>query len=287
MIPCIIHRGAVALRLRLGWKLLAFAAACSVILACAGSSVQPWESHTIPQSCVCPAFSGAGVLFTPAPNSRVELRGTATIGSWKSSSADIHGKIALDTDMSAIDTIFDQLQTAAPDQRQPHDPPLAHLTMNSPPVVRISVPITSLHGDSNGMDRDMRRALRADQYPFIEFIFEKLQPRATLLLWNSQDHQMTLRLTITGQLYMAGASRSITMDVFISRDSHRHVLARAQTFLLMSDFGVTPPSALFGLIKADNQVSVQFDLDLVDSTQTRPDLHRMMPRLPEMAKDVH
>jgi hypothetical protein len=40
----------------------------------------------------------------------------------------------------------------------------------------------------------------------------------------------------------------------------------------MTNFGVTPPSALFGLIQAKNSMSVIFDLDFV-LTNNSPRVH--------------
>lgn len=55
----------------------------------------------------------------------------------------------------------------------------------------------------------------------------------------------------------------MSMDVIVTRASPGHFVAYAQTDLLMTDFGVTPPVALFGLIKGGDKVRVIFDLGLV------------------------
>jgi hypothetical protein len=70
-------------------------------------------------------------------------------------------------------------------------------------------------------------------------------------------------MLIGGELAMAGARRPLRMDVTILRNSPRCFHLYANTSLLMSDFGITPPSAFFGLIKARNEVVVTFDLELV------------------------
>ena len=80
---------------------------------------------------------------------------------------------------------------------------------------------------------------------------------------DTSGHQAGLKLSVAGKLKMAGAERPITMQVSLYRDSHQRYHAQAQTSLLMSDFGVTPPVALLGLIKAGNKVNVSFDLDLI------------------------
>lgn len=78
-----------------------------------------------------------------------------------------------------------------------------------------------------------------------------------------------MKLHILGTLQLAGAARPIAMDVIVKRQSPTHFAAYAQTNVLMTDFGVTPPVALFGLIKAADEVHVTFDLDLAMSDDRR------------------
>ncbi len=227
-------------------------------MACAESSFGPRNSQPSQRSNESPTLAvGARLNFIPDPASRVELQGTATIGSWKSQSTDIHGQVVLDTDATALNALFDRIQSA----QSRVQPDLPVLTFRSPPIGAISVPAMSLHGDSGGMDRDMQNALNVSQHPSIEYVFQRLQQ--TTLQWDPQDHLAELKLRIVGKLTMAGVGRLMTMDMIVKRDSRGHFLAHAQTALLMTDFGMTPPGALFGLIKADDRVFVVFDLDFV------------------------
>ena len=98
----------------------------------------------------------------------------------------------------------------------------------------------------------MQNALKASQHPSIEYAFQHLQQAA--LQWNPPNHQARLKLNVIGKLKMAGVERPITMEVIVWRDSRGNVVAHSQAALLMTDFGVTPPGALFGLIKANDHV---------------------------------
>ena len=101
----------------------------------------------------------------------------------------------------------------------------------------------------------MQNALKAGRFPTIEYVFQKVAQAA--MQWNPQRRQADLKLSVVGKLNMAGMERPITMDVIVKRDSRRHFLAHAQTALLMTDFGVTPPGTLFsGAIKASDRVLV-------------------------------
>ncbi len=216
------------------------------------------------QTAVCdPAAGvrGGQLQYIPASDSHAELQGTATIGSWRSDSDDIHGQVILHADAGALDALFDRIQ--APASNAQSGGRLLPLTfpVHGPPIGDISLPAMSLRGGSSGMDRDMHNALKAAQHPVIEFVYQQL--RQATVQWGGPDRLGRLNLRIVGTLAMAGVVRPVAMDLIVSRDAQRHIHVQAQTLLLMSDFGVTPPVALFGLIKADNQVRVIFDLDLV------------------------
>jgi hypothetical protein len=259
MSHCTVQRAAGNLRRGWGWRLCAFALAGLILFACDETSSVSHKPQPASQPYVAPKVAvgvqGAQLNFIPAPGSRVELQGTATIGSWKSLSTDIHGKVVLDTNATALNALFDGIEST----RVPPDP-LA-LSVRSLPVGKISLSVMSLHGDSGGMDHDMQNALKAGQNPSIEYVFQQLQQATSQ--WDPRNHQACLKLRILGKLNMAGVGRLMTMDVIVQRDSRRHYLAHAQTALLMSDFSVTPPGKLFGLIKANNYVIVVFDLDFV------------------------
>jgi len=252
------------LRLRMGWKRWGFAIAGVLVLACAETSFRPQKSKPDARPDGSPA-SAAGIQnaqlsLIPASGSRVELQGEATIGAWKSQSSEVHGKVVLDVDATALNALFDRIESSDSNDDNRVHPYRPTLAVRSPPIADISVPIMSLHGSSGGMDRDMQNALKVSQYPSIEYVFQQVE-QATLE-WGAPNRHARLKLRVIGTLHMAGVGRPITMDVIVERDSRRHFLARAQTALLMTDFGVTPPGALFGLIKADDRVVVVFDLDL-------------------------
>jgi len=265
MIPGAVQHLASQLARGFAWTLGILALTCLALWACVTSSSGPQKSQP-DQRLYAPPEIPAGIRgdqleFIPASGSRAELRGTATIGSWRSRSTDIYGQIILNADEKALDALFDRIQTAAPNDQSRTPPPLLSLPVRSPPIGEISLPVMSFRGGSSGMDRDMQNALKAGQHPAIEYVFQQLQ-QATVQ-WNPRDGQASLKLRIVGNLTMAGVARPIAMELIVTRDSRRHFLAHAQTRLWMSDFGVTPPVALFGLIKAGNQVLVIFDLDFV------------------------
>lgn len=250
---------------RFGWVLGAIGLACLVLGACVVSAPRRQVPQPAPRLGASHEIAGAvpevSLDFIPGPGSDAELRGTTNISSWKSRSADIGGLVMLGVDEVALNALFKRIQAELPNSGGKGEPPPLSLAVRGPTTAVISVPVMSLRGDSAGMDQDMQKALKAEQHPMIEFTFQHLENAA--MERNSPNGPAGLKLRIAGTLSMAGATRPMTMDVIVKRDSRRRFVAQAQTTMRMSDFGITPPVALLGLIRAGDRVQVSFDLNFV------------------------
>lgn len=191
--------------------------------------------------------------FTPGAGSEVTLRGTATIGAWSAQSSDPDAQVDLPVQVGTIDAAFDRLaRTGVP----LFNARLADVNA----IVRVAVPVKSLKGDSPGMERDMRASLKANEFPTISFVLNQvssIEPAG-----GADAHgQPGLKVRGVGDLTVAGATRRTSIVATVTRSAAGTFAAHAQVTLLMSDFGITPPTALFGLIKAGNTITVAFDLN--------------------------
>ena len=80
-------------------------------------------------------------------------------------------------------------------------------------------------------------------------------------------------LHVIGTLTVAGVQRALATELTIQRDAGQHYLVHARTLIQMTDFKVTPPSALFGIIRAHDSLSVIFNLVFVrtdDPPESQP-----------------
>lgn len=253
-----------------GWTARIVALGCLTVGACVLSSSHPQASNStaaIPSSETPGGVAADELEFVPAVDSLAELRGGTNVGPWTSRGKEIRGRLLLHVEEATLDALFDQIQRRDP-------PPVLSLPAPVWAKATISVPVASLHGDSAGMDQDMRKALKAAQHPSIDYIYKGLTQ--TSVQWDPASRRVAIKLRVDGTLSMAGVTRPLTMDVIVHRDSRQHYRAEAQADLLMSDFGVTPPVALFGLIKAENKVNVSFKLDLIPidrDTTGEPNVH--------------
>ena len=63
---------------------------------------------------------------------------------------------------------------------------------------------------------------------------------------------------------IAGVEKEVTIDLQVERTGTRLAVTGA-TDLLMTDFGVTPPKAMLGMLKTDPKVRIHLDLVIASS----------------------
>jgi hypothetical protein len=119
---------------------------------------------------------------------------------------------------------------------------------------------TSLHIHTRNLDcgappinREMLRTLRADRYPqIIITLCDVFLPKNTAPgTWT--ELQAHLRVTI------AGTSRDfgIRVNALLENGSYHFI---GSTEIRMSQFGLRPPTALLGLLKANDHIAIHLDL---------------------------
>jgi polyisoprenoid-binding protein YceI len=107
------------------------------------------------------------------------------------------------------------------------------------------------------MNRDMYQTLKAEHYPTITLsISQVLIP----------IHSINARWKLTGPiateayLTLAGMKRKIDLLVTISQPISNIYRFTAKKSLLLTDFGLTPPTALMGMVKVKNEIILDIDL---------------------------
>jgi|GEM_PF-4678957 len=199
----------------------------------------------------------APLRFVLAAQSRLKLKGTATIGSWSCVSKNVSGQLILPTDRKALQKVFAHIHNV-----NISDPPLKRLPMRKPVIGELSIPVTSLDGNSSGMDHDMWHALKAKKHPNIRYRFMRLLHAS--LFWNKTSPSPCLKLQVLGKLTLAGITRDLRTNMYVRKLASGLYSIHATSTVLMRNFGVTPPTAFFGLIRGHNRVRVIFDLYLSD-----------------------
>jgi hypothetical protein len=195
--------------------------------------------------------AGENTQLVAGSASRLVLLGSSNVRDWRCSGATLDGRMEVAAPIERINHIIDRIEDGDVARL---DPRAASFPA---PKFQLRVPVESLRCGNRQMERDMYRALRAEANPVIEFQFRGLVGGVT--------HDIdagTYRATIAGVLTLAGARRSVQVPVEAERVGRDRFRLRARLPLRMTDFRITPPTALFGMVKARNDLVVQFDLEL-------------------------
>jgi polyisoprenoid-binding protein YceI len=181
---------------------------------------------------VANAQSGGVFRLAARPDSRLWLEGTSNIRSWSCRATSLDAYI----DVSAHAALADPAAIAAYVQR-----------------VTIKVPVGSLKCGNGRMDRNMYRALKAGDDPQASFISGSFSALPV-----HDRHASFLRTA--GTLTVAGENRTLDVEVRTHHLSDGTLVAEGIVPVNMSDFGIAPPTALFGAIRTGNRVMVRFEL---------------------------
>jgi hypothetical protein len=104
------------------------------------------------------------------------------------------------------------------------------------------------------MDRIMYKALHVDDEPECQ----QIVGRFDVVGRNSGEHELVMQ----GTLRVAGRERSVRMPIDVERLPDGTLHAHGALPILMTDYGITPPSAFFGVLRTENRIVVKFDLQI-------------------------
>ncbi|MFD2533313.1 hypothetical protein [Gracilimonas halophila] len=117
--------------------------------------------------------------------------------------------------------------------------------------VLLALEIDQFDCGKRAINRDFRSTLKYKEYPFIEIILNELvlaDPSDII----PEEALVTIRI--------AGVEQKYTVPLHSFSSSEEHFTVGGNKVLYMTDFGLTPPSPMFGLIKVDDELDIQFDL---------------------------
>ena len=122
-------------------------------------------------------------------------------------------------------------------------------------AAEVLVPVRAFDCGQARMNRDFQQALRVQAHPTIRFRLTQAEA-----LGAEPRPGAWVRLRASGTIRMAGVERPVTITAEGQRLGGDRVRIRGTHALRMTDFDVTPPSGMLGLVRAHNGVTVRFDL---------------------------
>lgn len=174
------------------------------------------------------AAQEAPLVMTAA---RVSIAGTSNIHEFTASTTDVKlRRIALADGIAGANLLNAVVQ---PGSLQAFDIVIKAGTLTSP---------------KDGLDKNMWKALKTNTYPDIVFKLTRLEgtPGA---------------LRAVGMLTIAGVEKEVAFDLKAAANAST-VTVIGTVPLLMTDYGVTPPKAMMGMLKTDPKITVSFEVVL-------------------------
>jgi polyisoprenoid-binding protein YceI len=174
------------------------------------------------------APQAAGTAPLALASARISIEGTSNIHGYTASSTAVT-VAAVDVDAEAGGDVLARA-----------------LEPNGVRAFEVVIPTASLTSPKDGIDKNMHKALKAAEHPEIRFRLRSLDAAAG---------------TAVGQLTIAGVEKDVTLRVQV-KQQEASLAVTGTTTLLMTDYGVTPPKAMLGMLKTNPKVTITFELVL-------------------------
>lgn len=119
-------------------------------------------------------------------------------------------------------------------------------SLQSIQTLSVEMQAESLKSGKNGMDKNAYKALKTNQFKTIKFDLKSAKKEGTT--W-----------TLNGTFQIAGVSKNVTIKAKESVNGGDIVLEGSYDFKL-TDYDITPPTALMGTVKTGDAVKVTFKI---------------------------
>jgi len=165
--------------------------------------------------------------------SRLTLKGKSTMHAYASTATRLQLAVELADALPAGDSTLARL--AAP---------------GAVKSIVLTIPVEGLKSDKEGLDKNMYKALKASANPNIVFRVRSASPGAA-----------AREFRVEGELEVAGRTRPIELVVRAS-ECPEGIAIEGSTALLMTNFGIKPPSMFLGTLKTNDEVVIDWRLVL-------------------------
>ena len=185
-----------------------------------------------------PAMGLRATVLTP--QSKLWLVGDSSLHAYSSTSKKIDATIEFkptESGKTASQSLYEQIKNG--DMR----------------VLDVSIPVKELKSGEKGLDKNMSKALKAEENPLIQFHMSSYKTAA------SSATPSGFLIMATGQLSIAGVEKTVEIDATATNENGGARIQGTKD-LLMTDYGVKPPT-LF-VIRTRDRVVIHFDLTMVE-----------------------
>lgn len=162
-------------------------------------------------------------LYRSVPGSSVSISGTSTLHDWTMSSTDIRVEANISLDATGtLDTIHS---------------------------LNMSLKAETLKSGHTAMDRNAYSSLDTENYKNITF---------TLTSADVDNNNVSGK----GNLSVAGVIKAVPIESMCKSTGQNKFSCTGSQKIKMSDFGIEPPSFMFGTVRTGDEITVSYKVDL-------------------------
>jgi polyisoprenoid-binding protein YceI len=183
-----------------------------------------------------PAWADAPTVASLASGSRLWLEGNSTIHHYESTATKLEVRMTGGQAAASLEALEKMVRAG------------------EVKGLEVSIPVAAMQSGKNGLDKNMRTALKADKFPNITFRLERYEV-------SQSTGSDSVVIDAHGLLSVAGVEKPIDLRAGGKRDGNV-LRIRGEKDLLMTQFGVKPPTMMMGAVKTSDQVVIRFDLRL-------------------------
>ncbi len=124
----------------------------------------------------------------------------------------------------------------------------------------LNISVENLDCGNKLMNKDLQKALNAETYPFITIELLQIKQDHCNRLTEMKDW---IKIKALIRLNINGCSQDYWLDITTKKlDDNRFRFIGSKKFF-MSSFGVTPPTAMMGMVKVEDEIRINLDLEIV------------------------
>lgn len=177
------------------------------------------------------ASIGQDVQLNLQDSQNMHLYGEANIKSWDAAITQVNGSLTLQN----IESLSAENLTAEAFQN-----------------LSLTIPVEQIEAESGGLTNNIHKYLKGDDYPNITFELNNVTNI-------TEQEDGSLLITASGVISAAGADKEVEMQV-TANVANGQIQFTGEKELLMTDFGIDPPTAVFGTIRSRDEIRIEFDV---------------------------
>ena len=170
------------------------------------------------------------ITLTASESSTMIIDGDSNVHNWEAQVTQVNGTLVLQN-----------VESVAAE----------NLTIESFKSLSMTVPVDGIDAESGGLRKNIHKYMKKDDYPNVTFELNNVT--------DITDQNGSLLITGNGTITVTGNTYNTDIQVTASVQNGGIQFTGEQQ-LLMTDFGIDPPAAVFGTIRSKDEVIIRFDV---------------------------